>query len=78
MRFSGTTGALSHPPGGKAAPYTGKRQCGNAVRMVAPEHVEQIVRMLGEYFGRAEAEYAWLRTDYGADEPWGLSAIRVN
>lgn len=62
-------GALPNPPGKKPAPYAGNRKTNDAVRMIAPGHVDQIERLLVEYFGSLDAGRAWLRKDFRANEP---------
>ena len=69
-RFGG--GALPNPPGCKPAPFARKRQKTDATRMIMPDHVEQIERLLREYFGNIDAGRAWLKKDFDAEHSRAL------
>lgn len=65
-------GKLPYPPGQKPAPYAGQRKTTDATRMIAPDHEEQIARLMGEYFNDEAAGLAWLKKDFDADRPRDL------
>ena len=65
-------GELPNPPGQKPAPYAGKRKTTDGTRMIHPDHVEQIERLLGEYFDDEAAGLAWLHKDFEAKHPRDL------
>lgn len=65
-------GDLPYPPGEKPAPFQGKRKRSDAIRMIAPDHEEQIERLLREYFGDLDAGLAWLAKDFDAQHPHDL------
>ena len=65
-------GELPNPPGQKPAPYAGKRKTTDGTRMIHPDHVEQIERLLGEYFDDEAAGLAWLNKDFDARHPRDL------
>ncbi len=69
-------GKLPHPPGKKPAPFAKKPRRTDATRMIAPDHVEQIDRMLREHFGDMEAGHAWLKKDFDAETPRDLLTAR--
>lgn len=62
-------GDLPYPPGEKPGSYAGRRRVTDAVRMISPDHEEQIERLITEYFGNAEAGVAWLRKDFDVNHP---------
>ncbi len=65
-------GELPHRPGEKPAPYKGKRKKTDATRMIAPDHEEQIERLLREHFGDVATGLAWLEKDFDAKRPRDL------
>jgi len=65
-------GTLLYPPGQKPAPFAGKRRWTDAVRAIAPDHEEQITRLLREYFDDDAAGLAWLEKDFDAQSPRDL------
>lgn len=65
-------GDLPNPPGKKPPPYEGKRKTTNATRMIAPDHIEQIERMMGVYFENDSAGIVWLNKNFDVDHPRGL------
>ena len=62
---------LANPPGEKPRPYAHKKTT-DATRMIAPDHEEQITRLLGECFADPAAGLAWLERDFGAKTPRDL------
>jgi len=62
---------LPNPPGQapkrKAAPAEG------VTRMITPEHIEQIERLLKEAFANRDAGMAWLSKDFKVDQIRGLA-----
>ena len=65
-------GDLPYPAGEKPAPYGGKRKTTDATRMIAPDHIEQIERLLRECFDDEAAGLAWLEKDFDAKHPRDL------
>ena len=65
-------GDLPYPPGQKPSPYAGKRKTTDAVRMISPDHVEHIERLLGECFDDQAAGLAWLEKDFKVKHPRDL------
>jgi len=65
-------GDLPNPPGEKPAPFTGRRQRTDATRMIAPDHEEQVYRLLREHFGSEADGLAWLKKNFEADCPRDL------
>ncbi len=65
-------GELPYPPGQKPAPFAGRPKRTDATRMIAPDHEEQIVRLLRVYFDDEAAGLAWLKKDFDADTPRDL------
>jgi hypothetical protein len=51
---------LPNPPGKKPRPYQGKRAEPGTIRMIADDHVDQIIRLGLRYFGDAPPFHAWL------------------
>ena len=64
--------AVPNSPGQKPSPYAGKRKSTDATRMIAPDHEEQIMRLLGEYFDSEIAGLAWLEKNFDARAPHDL------
>ncbi|HUX00685.1 MAG TPA: hypothetical protein VMY35_06865, partial [Phycisphaerae bacterium] len=63
--FSGRP--LPNPPGQKPSPYKGKPPARGTVRMIAPDHVEQIQRLGEEYFAPdvdGAGLVKWLRKNF--------------
>lgn len=65
-------GSLPNPPGEKPAPYAGRRKTSYATRMIAPDHEEQIERLLGVYFPDKAAGLAWLEKNFDVKCPHDL------
>ncbi len=71
-------GELPHQPGRKPAPYAGRRRRTDAVRMICDDHVEQIERLMDEYFDSQGQSTAWLQKNFDANKPRDLlTAIRA-
>ena len=68
--FSGQQ--LPNPPGEKPSPYGNRPQRTAATRMIHPDHVEHIERLLVECFGDQAAGLAWLKKDFKARHPRDL------
>lgn len=63
-RLSGM--GLPNPPGEKPGAYAGKRKAPGVVRMITDDQVDQIERLMLEYFhGNKEQAYAWLHKNFG-------------
>ena len=61
---------LPNPPGQKPSPYKGKPPARGTVRMIAPDHVEQIQRLGEEYFAPdvdGAGLVKWLRKNFKVD-----------
>ncbi len=65
-------GPLPHAPGHKPAPYAGRPNRTAATRMIAPDHEEQIERLLREHFGDLDAGLVWLEKNFDAKRPRDL------
>ncbi len=65
-------GSLKHAPGTKPAPFARRRHKTDATRMIAPDHEEQITRLLREHFGNMAVGVAWLQKNFDAEQPRDL------
>lgn len=70
--FSGN--GLANPPGEKASVYKGKKRT-DATRMITPDQIQQIVRLMFEYFPGefARSGLPWLRRNFKARAPSELA-----
>ena len=68
---------LANPPGQKPSPYPYHSRASGAVRMVHADHIEQIERLLAEYFGDEAAGRAWLEKDFKVKHPKDLLTAKV-
>lgn len=55
---------LPNPPGGKRSAYPRHQRQSGVTRIITQAQVEQIDRMLGEYFGDGCAAYEWLNKNF--------------
>ena len=69
-------GRLPNPPGQKPSPYAGRPNRTAATRMIAPDHEEQIERLLLVYFDDLDAGSAWLEKNFDAKRPRDLLTAR--
>lgn len=65
-------GDLPYEPGTKPAPFAGKRNRSDAIRMICDDHIEQIERLLIDYFNGLDAGFAWLAKNFDATSPRDL------
>ena len=57
---------LPNEPGQKPRPYARKKERG-VIRMITADQVDQITRLMCQYFDTEQAGYAWLRKNFKVD-----------